>query len=296
VLWPFITYRDWSHLFPDLPHGDYDYEGISFLGIGILAILVLSILTGAVLKLRVLFTRRWAPLLVIAIFLSICALSNHIGLLDLEAPEIPISGPLKFLGETFRSSGRFVWPLLYLLTIGAVVLLGRRVPLAWAASIMTVCLAVQVVDSEKGLGVFRAGDPPPSDHWQNALSSPFWQRAEDAGYNRLRAIPVIYRNPDWRTLEYAAYVHHFDVDAIYLGRVDQRDLDALKAKEENALDTGDFEPRTLYVVDVATALRIYPHLRPGDLLADIDRHIVFARGGAALIAGLGISPDLGLGG
>ena len=102
------------------------------------------------------------------------------------------------------------------------------------------------------------------------------------------------RIDDWRTLEYAAYLHHWDVDAIYLGRVDQAALDNLKAKEEHAIETGDFEPRTLYVVDVATALRIRPQLQPGDLLAAVDRHIVFARGAAPLVEGLGIANDLGM--
>lgn len=293
LMWPFLTYRDWSHVFPDLPHGDYDYEGIGFLGLGIFAILALCILTGAIAKLRALFTQRWIPLLVIAVLLSIWALSNHVGFLDREAPPIPIDGPIKFLGETFRSSGRFNWPLLYIITIGAVVLLGRRPPLGWSAPVMLVLLGLQVADSEYGLGVFGRNDPQPADHWQNELSSPFWQRAEDAGYTRLRAIPVIYRNPDWRTLEYAAYLHHWEVDAIYLGRVDDTALGDLEATDEEAIETGSFEPRTIYVVDVATALRIRPDLRPGDLLASIDGHIVFARGAAPLIEGLGIANDLG---
>jgi len=294
LLWPFITYRDWSHIFPDLPHGKYDYEGIGFLGIGIFAILALSIVTGAVLKLRALFTSRWLPLILMALLLSVWALSNHVGFLDQEAPSLPIDGPLKYLGETFRSSGRFNWPLLYVITIGAVVMIGRRLPLALGAGIMVLCLGGQVVDSEFGLRIFSQSDPAPSDHWRNDLSSPFWQRAEDAGYNRIRAIPVIYWNGDWRALEYAAYLHHWDVDAIYLGRVDQTALDDLKAKEEHAIETGDFEPKTLYVIDVATALRIRPQLEPNDLLASIDRHIVFARGAAPLIAGLGIVNDLGM--
>jgi Family of unknown function (DUF6311) len=295
LLWPFISYKDWSHLVPSLPHGEYDYEGISFLGVGIFAVLALSILTGAVVKLCALVSYRWLPLIVMVLLLAVWALSNHIGYLDKELPAIPIDAKIKYIGETFRSSGRFVWPLYYTIIVGAVVLLARRLPLAWATGIIAVCLVVQFVDSEQGLGVFARVDPPPADHWANELSSPFWQRAEDAGYDRLRAIPVVYRNPDWRRLEYLAYLHHFDVDAIYLGRIDDRALEALKAKEETALDTGEFEPKTLYVVDVATALRIYQHLRPQDLLAAVDRQIVFAPGGAHLIDGLGITPDLGMG-
>ena len=296
LLWPFITYRDWSSIFPDLPHGDYDYEGLSFLGLGIMAVLALAIVTGAVLKLRVLASRRWSPLMIIAIFLSICALSNHIGLLNLEAPEIKIDGALKFLGETFRSSGRFVWPLLYTITVGAVVLLGRRLPPVLAAVVLALCFGGQIWDSRVGWQMFAHADPPPADHWDNALSSPFWARAAAAGYDRLRAIPVVYKNPDWRTLEYAAYLNGWQVDAIYLGRVDDNDLAALKAKEDQAVATGDFEPKTLYILDLPTAISVFPHLHQGDLLAYIDKHIVFARDAAPLVAGLDITPQMTLGG
>ncbi|MEP7240289.1 MAG: DUF6311 domain-containing protein [Devosia sp.] len=290
VLWPLISYGDWSAIFPALPHGEYDYEGLSFLGVGIMAILALSIVTGAVLKLRVLASPRWLPLVIVAICLSLCALSNHIGLLDLEAPEIKIDGWMRFLGETFRSSGRFIWPLLYLVTVGAVVLLGRRLWPGWGLVIITACFAWQVVDSQRGWSAFARFQPRPADHWVNPLSSPFWERAAAAGYSRIRAIPVIYRNLDWRALEYVAYLNHQQVDSIYLGRVDDKALDALKAKEERALETGDFEAGTIYILDVITALRLQPLLRPGDLLGTIDNRIVFARGGAALVDGLGIDP------
>ena len=294
LLWPFISYGGWSHIFPDLPHGDYDYEGLSFLGIGIFAILTLAIVTGAVFKLRRLLSARWTPLIVMALILAVCALSNRIGFLNQQILDIPIDGFAKFLGETFRSSGRFVWPLLYVVTVGAVVLLARRLPTIWSVGIVAICLAAQIVDSEHGLSFFADTDPPIADHWYSRLDSPFWQRAEDAGYNRIRAIPVAYKNGDWRELEQAAYLHHFDVDAVYLGRVDDRALKVLQETEELALETGNFEPRTLYVVDVPTALRLYPMMQPGDLLANVDHRIVFARGGAGLIDGLDILPDLGM--
>ncbi len=295
LLWPIITYRDWSSLVPDLPHAGYDYEGISFLGIGILAVLALSIVSGAVLKLRALFTRRWAPLIVMAILLALFALSNHVGVLNTELFSFPVSGPFKFVGETFRSSGRFVWPLLYIVTIGAVVLLGRRFSPGWAVVVIGLLFGAQVVDSQKGWSMFAKADPQPADHWANLLQSPFWDRAAEAGYNRIRAIPVVYRNPDWRTLEYEAYLHGWQVDAIYLGRVDDSDLDALKMREAEAVRSGGFEPKTLYIVDLPTAIQIYAHLEPDDLLAVIDRHIVFARGGGHLVDGLDIPAQMALG-
>src|SRR5690606_21077469 len=47
LLWPIMSYR-WSEIFPDLLHGRFDYEGLSFLGVGILALLLIAVLTGAI--------------------------------------------------------------------------------------------------------------------------------------------------------------------------------------------------------------------------------------------------------
>ncbi|HEX4299001.1 MAG TPA: DUF6311 domain-containing protein [Devosia sp.] len=286
LFWPFLTYRDWSQLVPDLPHAKYDYEGLSFLGIGILAILVLSIFSGAVAKLRVLVTARWLPLLLMALLLMVCALSNHIGVLGIELPAIPIGDRLEALGGIFRSSGRFVWPILYLVTIGAVVLLGRRFSPAWAVLVMTACLAAQIVDSQPGWSQFRTYAPPPSAQWSTDLKSGFWQRAADAGYTAVRAIPAAYKGLDWRQLEYYAVLHHMAVDSVYLGRVDQAALDALNASDDQAMDTGNFEPRTIYVLDADAADRIKDHATSDDLLAVVDNRYVFVPGGARLAAGL----------
>jgi hypothetical protein len=54
------------------------------------------------------------------------------------------------------------------------------------------------------------------------------------------------------------------------------------------LASGAFEPRTLYVLDVPSALHILPVAGPDDLLAIVDGRIVFARGGARLAEGLGL--------
>jgi hypothetical protein len=287
LLWPFIAY-DWSQIFPELPHTKFDYEGLSFLGIGIIALLTLATLSGAVLNSKVLFYRRWWPLALLAIALAIFALSHKVAILDREWFELSLPEKLLDLFSAFRSSGRFVWPLLYLITIGAVALLAHRFPPAPVSIIAAVALVAQIVDSAPRWRVFASGLPTPSSQWETPLSSPFWDRAADAGYDRVRAFPLQAYGGDWEALSYFAITHHMATDAVYLGRTDEAARDALVAREEQALATGDFEPRTLYILEAQTAVQAAKHLRPADLLATIDKRIVFARDGAALVAGLGI--------
>jgi hypothetical protein len=294
LLWPLLTYKGWSQLVPDLPHTKYDYEGLSFLGIGILALLVLSLLTGAVAQLRTTVTRRWLPLAIMLALMTIFALSNNLSFGDIHLLTVPLPKSLENLASTFRSTGRFVWPLLYFVTIGAVIMLGRRLRALIAVSIIVAAFAAQAVDSSPALLNFSRRLPPVSDVWTTPLGSPFWNRAAAAGYTRIRVIPVQNPGVDWRPLGYFAVTHHLDIDSAYLGRTDERDLAALRAHEKSVLETGDFEPHTLYVLDAPAAAAAALHAGPGDLLAKIDERFVFARNGASLVDGLAIDPHLSM--
>lgn len=291
LLWPLLTYRGWSHLVPDWPHTKYDYEGLSFLGIGILALLLLSLVTGAVAQLRATVTARWLPLAVMLVLLTLFAISAKVDIADTHLFTVPLPEPIENLAATFRSTGRFVWPLLYFVTIGAVVMFGRRFTAALTVPVLVLAFAAQAWDSADALLNFTRHLGPVSDTWTTPLVSPFWDRAAAAGYDRIRAIPLV-SNPgnDWRPLGYYAVTHDMGIDTVYLGRVDQTALAEIRARDQQALDTGDFEPKTLYILDADAASAAAAHMAQGDLLAVIDGRIVFAKGGAGLIAGLGIAP------
>ena len=292
-LWPVITYDVWSKLIPSLPHGLYDYEGLGWLGIGIFAALLVATVTGALARLTRLATPRWLPLMVMTLAMAIFALSNVIGPLDLQAPPLPLNPLWEIAGNTLRSSGRFVWPLLYIVTIGAVVLAASRLGPRLSVPLLAVALAAQVADSSGGWSLFRSTMPSPSSTWSTPLVSPFWARVPVAGYTRIRAIPVAaYRAKDWQALETYAYVQHMQTDAVYLGRLDEAAREALIRADETALTTGSFELKTLYILDEASARRAARQLAPKDLLTLVDGRYVFARNGAQLVDGLSLPPQV----
>jgi hypothetical protein len=292
LLWPFLTYRGWSHLVPDLPHTEYDYEGLSFLGIGIFLLLALAVLSGGLRLLRPVVSRRWLPLAVMLVLLMVFAITAKVSFAGVTLFTIPLPHWMVDLFSTFRSTGRFVWPLLYLVTIGIVVMLGRQLKTAVAVPLALAAFAAQAVDSAPALLNFHTHLGPITDRWETPFVSPFWERAVAAGYNRIRVIPVQMPGTDWRPLGYFAVTHHMQIDSVYLGRVDDDALAALRAHDGMVLATGDFEPKTLYILDAGSAAVAAQTLRPGDLLATIDDHVVFARGGARLVDGLGIAPRL----
>jgi len=286
LLWPIISYG-WSQLVPDLPHTGYDYEGLSFLGVGVLALLALALLSGAVVHLRHAMSRHWLPLTLMLLALMVFGFSKDLSAFDSDLVSIPVPGFIDAIGAAFRSTGRFVWPLLYIVTIGAVVLVAGRFRAALALPLMTVAFAVQAWDSSPKWSEFADRMPAPSATWPAELQSPLWERAAAAGYDRIRSIPVDEGyGSDWKAFGYFAVTHGMDTDIAYLGRVDSEALGALRTREQEVLASGAFEPRTIYVLDVRASLLASGHAGPGDLITVVDGRIVFLPGGHALGEGL----------
>ena len=153
-----VNPQGWSATLPDLPcYGEGAGEGLAFLGIGILLSLLLGI-TG-LLAGRIVFHRRisWKELwkkydltayAVIAFFSVLISVSHRLPLGDKVIWEIPYPEKLVSLWGMFRSSGRFIWPLVYLLMVGALVLLWKsfhRKNIAMAIAAFLFC--IQLLDS-----------------------------------------------------------------------------------------------------------------------------------------------------
>ncbi len=165
----------WSRLWtgPSLGHGQY--EGFGYLGAGPL-LAALAALGSAVVRRRELATSRWRsalPALAAALALALLSLSNRITLGGRLVAELDASGPLAHLAATFRSSGRFVWTLHYLVLFAALAALAA----AWrdrprlVAGAFAVALALQAAEIRPPVPVdFGAARwaPPTSEIWSAA--------------------------------------------------------------------------------------------------------------------------------
>jgi len=110
--------REYSHLMPPLPSIPGEWEGVGFLGVGGIA----AMLAGLVALVRQRPSRRpgVGVVAVACLLLAIYALSSSIKYGGEEVANVQrLYDPLMPLVKPFRSSGRFIWPLHYLvLTFG----------------------------------------------------------------------------------------------------------------------------------------------------------------------------------
>lgn len=125
----------WSQLVPDLPSGPGEYEGFAFVGLGGLAVLVLDLGWGTLQALR--GRAAWPssstlcrvlPLLLVTATFTIFALSSHVRFGATELADLTAwYAPVERWASSFRASGRFIWPLYYLLLFVALAQLWRLV-------------------------------------------------------------------------------------------------------------------------------------------------------------------------
>jgi hypothetical protein len=134
LVWPVMSYGG--------PKGQY--EGFAYLGMGSIALLVAAIVT--IRPNLAALARQHSPLLAVLILSALFALSNEIYLGSWHILHIPLPEALanSVFGH-FRSSGRFVWPLMYFLTFAGLASILRSYPPKKAALLIGLSLLLQFV-------------------------------------------------------------------------------------------------------------------------------------------------------
>jgi uncharacterized membrane protein len=144
----------------------WQYEGYAYLGAGSLLLLFAAFArTGAALFA---YARRHWPLLAALTLCAAFALSNEIYAGSWHVAHVPLPDTLvNNIFAHFRSSGRFIWPLMYFLTFAGIALTLRSYPAKKAAVFIALALLLQsisVFPLHRALAEAAAARPPkPAD-------------------------------------------------------------------------------------------------------------------------------------
>lgn len=243
LLSPFDPDATWSALLPNQNGGAGDYEGFNFLGSGMLALTLVAVFVTAVSKGPSGsgdMLPRMAPILAVSLLLLLFAISNRVAIGGHEILSYPSPGPLGHLADTFRSSGRFFWPLYYLGYLAIFYLLFTRIAAKPAAAICIVALLLQTVDSSAAGERIRTRFAQ-APQWSSPLRSAMW----DELATRYRKVVVVLphnASPGWAALSRYAADHAMTINTGYFARVD-RDREQHARRHlaisimNNALDT-----------------------------------------------------------
>jgi Family of unknown function (DUF6311) len=120
--------------------GGGPYEGESYLGLGVLALLVAALWVRRYDVPGLL--RRHAVLVVVVLMCAAFAASNRLSFGPWHIVDLPMTGWMQRTAGILRASGRFVWPLVYVLALFPALLLMTRLPRrAWVAALVVAAVA-----------------------------------------------------------------------------------------------------------------------------------------------------------
>jgi len=278
--WDIPHWGTWSYIMPDIPNWGGDYEGFAYVGLGGLLLFAAAAwaLPGMLRQVPLKQTYPYAPLALVLIGMAIFAASQNVTFgtfnLWLWWPE-----PLRKLGELFRATGRFIWPLYYVMFIVALFLVSRRLSPRTAIAALAAVVVIQAIDISPGWRTDRAyldvaGGLPPT-----TLTSPFWDEAGER-YDALRLAPHANAYKSHANIALMAFAHGLETDAVYLSRASTSAGEASAARIAHGLSTGEWPADTLFIItDKHLAQRIAATLdRSANFLGRVDDVVVLAPG------------------
>lgn len=218
------------------------YEGFNYLGLG--AVLLIIAGTASLLThLKMLRPKRDLPLIAACFILTLFALSNKITYADIVLLKIPLSESIMSFVSIFRSSGRFFWPVTYILLFGSVTIVSLRHKNVPALMILIAALLLQVADLYPYYRTRDKGVPK----WESPLESPLWDDLAKK-YDHLALIPPVAHLDDYAPFAMLAARHDKTINTAYLARDDYHKVMQYRRVLVKQFENGLILPHTLYIL------------------------------------------------
>lgn len=221
-----VNPQEWSCILPDLPlYGDGQYEGFAYLGAGIIFLLVIEMASfvkrTAVLKIEKIVPAKRSVQAAVIFCFSLCfifAFSPVITVGGTVLADYRQDGFIFHLWSIFRSTGRFVWPVVYILMIYALAALRKMTVQKTALTVLFFCMLIQIYDLHEKLLQIHSRFANRTEYKTTLQDTGFW---EEMGNNEMVKhivfidwVPrdMLYSVTDW------AVSHNKTVNYFYFAR------------------------------------------------------------------------------
>ena len=144
---PGSNFNKWSFILPDIKLTALEQaEGFNYFGLGSLIIILLSIILYILSKSKFTYLKKNFIFIFSSIFFTVIALSNKISFGNIEILNIELNNYILAGLSIFRASGRFFWPVYYLILIFSLVFLYKNISINKFVTLVCTCILIQIID------------------------------------------------------------------------------------------------------------------------------------------------------
>ncbi|MCR5097700.1 MAG: DUF6311 domain-containing protein [Lachnospiraceae bacterium] len=241
-----------SSVIPWLPSDFFQYEGLAYLGLGVLGLIPVAVVLWirGRSKDEPVDISMWLPLVIFFVGFSVAAISPVVSIGD-HRFTVPIPDTLWELWSTFRSCGRMIWPVYYLIILAVCTGLGRYAGCEKVAvSILMAALVIQMYDAHGYIEDLNEKFSTPHEY-VSSLRDPKWDEI-GKNYEHIAVCPDVhdvYYTYEGEELEYFALQKGLTMNIVYTAREVSKQVNERMEKELDAIRSGEAGPdrKTVYV-------------------------------------------------
>jgi hypothetical protein len=195
------------------------------------------------------FWRSYVPLIIAACMLAVYSMTNRVGFAQQTLFEYPLFPPLRQFTETFRTHGRSIWPLFYLVQLAAVITFTKSIPKKLLTTILCALLCLQIYDSSSAISSARKRFTN-APRWSSPLTDPIWESSVQK-YKYLVVIPPLNNDPEgnWIAIADFASKHKLATNSGYFSRFDQNTYELITDGYLEQIKRNQFNRETVYIID-----------------------------------------------
>ena len=234
----------WSLVLPNLGGDKTGLDGLNYLGLGMI-VLGLVAVSRFFPHIKISLSKRIIPLFVLCIGLFLYAISNNVSigthvLFSYDLPSI-----VKPLWSTFRYSGRFFWPVYYLLYLSIFYLIFTKFSRRDTLILILCMLFIQIIDYEKTF--FKLGWRfYHITKWISPMRSVAWDDIAKC-YNKIIVILPSNDSPNWVALSEFASSNQMAINIGSFARISNVKLQKEKEYLTTSIKSNELDPQSLYI-------------------------------------------------
>jgi hypothetical protein len=282
----FFNSFGYSRWVPAFNAGQGQYEGFSYLGLGMMVLAGVAVGHVAMRRVRVAIPSRLVPLVVIALLLGVFAWSNHVTMAGhLVLRMRTFYGLFGDLVDALRSSGRFIWPIHYVIVAGILAIVCRHLGARLlGGAVLAVAVVLQVSEIKDNVYLAQA-------EWR-PLRVPALEAKGSSFRHAVLYPPFFAGTPgeceetpftwdETTRLAHLAYRHRLTFNSVYMARFSAEVFGSYCQRLRAEITGGRLSSDTLYVVGLE-----WLHLfdRPGVSCDRVETFNVCAIRGAPRVA------------